>query len=258
MAYSNDFTTLINKMERQLGLIPLTPHLPKEFGKDSWGDIIKEDTLVTFSRYFPFKIKYRVNDETTVKKGNRYFLKDEYLGDAKVLGITDIDWSDFGSDNLSISQVGPYGYYSPSYFGAFPATIDQMIGFQLGADLASSYNTGIYIEYYDPNQFEVKGVGNLDINLKSFVINVLVQHSNLSTISPTKMETFEKLAKADIALFLFNNLKYYDGLETVYTQIDLKLSQLEEEANKRENVIEILENSYVSASNDAIPYILTI
>lgn len=258
MAYSNDFTTLVNKLEWQLGLIPLTPHLPEQYGKDRWVDIIKESSLVTFSRYYPFKIKYRVNNETTVKKGNIYYLKDEYVGNAKILGIGDIDWGDFGNDNLSLSQVGPYGYYSPSYYGAFPATIDQMIGFKLGADLASNYNTGIYIEYHDPNAFEVKGVGNLNINLESFIIDVLVQHDNLSTISPTKMETFEKLAKADVAMFLYQNLKYYDGLETVFAQVDMKLSELQDEANKRDQVIETLENSYVSASNDAIPYILTV
>lgn len=258
MAYSNDFTALINKIERQLGLIPLTPHFPKEFNKEAWGDVIKQDSLVTFSRYYPYKIKYRVNQETTVKKGKRYFLKDEYIGNAKILGIGDIDWGDFGSDNASLSQVGPYGYYSQSYYGAFPATIDQTIGYQLGTDLASSYNTGIYIEYIDPNAFEVKGVGNLDFALNSFIINVYVEHNNLSTISPTKMETFERLAKSDVATFLYQNLKYYDGLETVYAQIDMKLGELQEEGNKRENIIETLENGYVSASNDAIPYMITV
>ena len=258
MAYSNDFTALINKMERQLGLIPLTPHLPEQYNKNAWGDVIKEDTLVTFSRYFPHKIKYKVNTETTVKKGNIYYLKDEYIGNAKILGIGDIDWTDFGSDNVSVSQLGPYGYYSPAYFGTIPVTTDQMIGMQLSANMTSNYNNGLYLEYHDPNAFEVKGIGNLNVKLDSFVIDVLVEHNNLSSIAPTKMETFEKLAKADIATFLYENLKYYDGLETVFAQIDLKLSELQDEAGKRDSVLETLENSFVSASNDAIPYIITI
>lgn len=258
MAYSNDFTTLINKLERQLGLIPLTPHLPEQFNKNAWGTVIKEDTLVTFSRFFPHKIKFKVNSETTVKKGNIYYIKDEYIGNAKLLGIGDIDWTDFGDGNESLSQIGPYGYYSPSYFGAYPMTPNQMIGLQLSADITSNYNNGLYLEYHDPNAFEVRGIGNLTVNLDNFIIDVLVQHDNLSTIAPTKMETFEKLARADIATFLYQNLKYYDGLETVFAQIDLKLNELQEEANKRESVIETLENSYVSASNDAIPYIMTI
>lgn len=258
MAYSNDFTLLVNKLERKLGLIPLTPHLPKEFNKESWVDVIKEDSLVTFSRFYPYKLRYPVNEETTVKRNGIYYLNDDYLGDAKILGILDIDWSDFGSDNLSLAQIGPYGYYSPSYFGCIPCALEQIMGYKMSADISSMFNSGIYIEYHDPNAFEVKGVGNLDFNLKKFVINVIVEHKDLSTISPTKMETFEELAKADVATFLYKNLIHYDGLETVYANIDLKINELEQEASKRDQIIDKLNDSYVSASNDNIPYILTI
>ena len=258
MAYSNDFTLLINKIEGRLGLIPLTPHLPKEYNKEAWVDIIKEQSLVTFSRFYPYKIRYPVNIETTTKKVGIYNLNDDYLGDAKVLGILDIDWSDFGSDNLSLAQIGPYGYYSPGYYGSFPCALDQKIGYKMNADIASLFNLGIYIQYHDPNAFEIRGTGNLDLNLKKFVINVLVEHRDLSTISPTKMETFEQLAQADVATFLYKNLMHYDGLETVYANIDLKINELEQEASKRETIIEKLNDSYVSASNDNIPYMLTI
>ena len=54
------------------------------------------------------------------------------------------------------------------------------------------------------------------------------------------------------------NLRYFDNLETIYVNIDLKLNELEQEASKREQVLDTLKNSYVSASNDAIPYILTV
>ena len=258
MAHSNDMSTLVGKIERKLGLIPLTPHLTEEYNKNAWVNCIKEDTLPVFSRYFPNILKYPVNESTTTKKGKRYYLNDDYFGDAKILGISDIDWSDFGADNRSLSQVGPYGYYAPNYYGGSVSTIDQIIGRKLGADVASMFNTGIYIQYYDPAQFEVMGIGDLEINLSHFVVKVLIEHNNLSTISPTKMNVFEDLARADVATFLFKNLRYFDGLETVYAQIDLKLNELEQEADKREQIIEKLENSFVSASNDNIPYILTI
>ena len=54
------------------------------------------------------------------------------------------------------------------------------------------------------------------------------------------------------------NLRYFDGLDTIYLNIDLKLNELEQEANKRENIIEDIKNSYVSAANDSIPYIYTV
>ncbi len=258
MAHSNDMTSLLNKIERRLGLVPLAPNLPKEFNKEAWAEVIKDDTLVTFSRYFPKKFPYVVNEKTTICKNNRYYLNDDILGDTKVLGIIDLDWSDFGSDNLSLSQMAGYGYYMPSYYGSSTLLTDQIIGQQLNADVNSLFNNGIYIEYFDPNQFELRGIGNLNLNFKQFKVNLLVEHKNLSTISPTKMEVFEDLAVADVSNFLFRNLRYYDGLETIYVNIDLKLNELETEGNKRNEVIENIKNSYVSASNDTIPYIMTV
>ena len=48
MGHANDMTNLINKIERRLGLIPLTPHLPEQYGQSEWADVIKNKTLNTF------------------------------------------------------------------------------------------------------------------------------------------------------------------------------------------------------------------
>jgi hypothetical protein len=66
------------------------------------------------------------------------------------------------------------------------------------------------------------------------------------------------LATADIAKLLYGQLKYVDGLETAYVQLDLKIQDLQEEAQRREDVINELKESYVSTSNDNIPYIWSI
>lgn len=257
MAYSNDFTNLIKKIERNLGLLPLVPHLPPDYNKDAWLDIIKEQTLVTFSRFFPHKISYPITRETAKKKGNRYFIDDEdFFGEAKILGIMDIDWDSFGHTNGSQSGIGNYGYGSTD--GVYSLNFDQIVANKLIADVNSVYNNGIYIQQYDPNQFEIMNCYNTPVNLSRFNVWVLVQHSNLSTISATMMETFEDLAMADVAKFLFRNLRYYDGLETVYANIDLKLNELEEEGNKREEIIKLLDESSVSSANETTPLIITI
>jgi hypothetical protein len=72
------------------------------------------------------------------------------------------------------------------------------------------------------------------------------------------MSIFEQLAMSDVANYLYMNLRYYDNLETAYINIDLKLSELQDQANKRENIIEELKNSYVSPSNTNIPYIWSV
>lgn len=260
---SNDMTSMINKIERRLGLLPLTPHLPKEFSKSVWEDVIRTDTLVTFSRYFYRKIPFRVDKETCNKRRGAdgvwvYYIKDGYFDNVKIYGVMDIDWNDFNNDNISLSQTAGYGYYTPQYVGCPSCTFETIMGYQMIADFNSLTNRGIFIEFEDPNKIKLTGAAGANVNLDHFVVNMLVQHMTLSTISPTKMETVESLAQADIANFLWKNLRYYDGLETVYLNIDLKLSELESEAQKRSDVIEEIKNSYVTASNENIPYMITI
>lgn len=264
MALANDMSALLNKIENRLGLRPLVPHLPEGMQKSDWADVIMKDTIVEFSRYFPNIFKMVINNETCNKSKAEedgttwYYIKDEILQGCKLLGIMDIDWMDTTTNNSSLGATSlGGGYYYPSY--ACPeATFESMLTLQMTADMASLYNRGIYIDFQYPNRFALKGLGNTDYDLNSFSVKLLVEHRSLNTISPTKMSAFEALAQADVAKFLYMNLRYYDGLDTAYINIDLKLSELNEEAGKRDNIIEELKNSYVSPANDNIPYIWTV
>ena len=261
MALANDMTALLNKIERRLGLIPLVPHIPEGMQKSDWADVIMEDSIVTFSRYFPNQFKMLINDQTVDKKKEDnvmwYYIKDEILQGCKLLGIKDIDWMDSSSRNSSLTNGSTGNYYYPSGMPCPAATFESILSLQFAADFASLYNRGIYIDFQYPNRFALKGIGNTNYDLNSFVVILLVQHNSLSTISPTKMELFEKLCQSDIANFLYMNLRYYDGLDTAYVNIDLKLSELQEWAQKKESIIEEFENSYVTMANDSIPAIWT-
>lgn len=261
---ANDMTALLDKIERRLGLIPLSGHLPEGLQKSDWAKIIMEDSLVEFSRYFPNRFKMVINKDTCDKQLDKdtnvmwYYIKDEILQGCKLLGVMDIDWTDTSAANSSLTNGSIGTYYYPSGFPCIEGTVEGILGAQIGADFASLYNRGIVIEYEYPNRFCLKGLGNSNYDLSSFVVVLLVEHKSLNTISPTMMSTFEQLAQADVANYLFMNLRYYDGLETVFVNIDLKLSELENQAGKRDNVIEDIKNSYVSASNSNIPYIWTV
>ena len=262
MALANDMTALLNKVERRLGLLPLEPHLPEYLKKDKWADVIMQDTIVTFSRYYPNRFKMIISDDTCNKKTIDgvvwYYIKDEILLGTKLLGIMDIDWTDHTTANSSLGATSlGGGYYYPS-FACPEATLNSITTLQMQADISSLYNRGIVIDFEYPNRFALKGLANTNYDLDRFTVILLVEHCSLNTISPTKMETFEALAEADIANFLHMNLRYFDGFETAYVNIDLKLSELESEANKRDQIIEDLKNSYVSTSNDNIPYIWTV
>lgn len=262
MALSNDMTNLLNKISRRLGLIPLEPHLPDYCNKESWAKIIMEDTIVTFSRFFPNQFKMIINDSTCDKKKDDqgttwYYIKDEILQGAKLLGVRDIDWMDGSSNNSSLGATNMTSYYYPS-MGCPAATFESILSLQMAADFNSLFNRGIVVDFQYPNRFCLKGLGNVDYDLNSFTLILLVEHNNLSTISPTMMNVFEDLAMADVANYLYQNLKYYDNLETAFINIDMKLNELNDVGNKRDSIVDRLENSYVSASNNAIPYIMTV
>lgn len=259
---SNDMTLLIKKISRRLGLIPLEAHLPEFCNKDKWIDVIMEDTLVTFSRFFPNKFKMYVTDETCFKKYDEshvlwYYIKDEILQGAKLLGMRDIDFMDTSNNNNSLGATSQNNYFYPA--ASCPVGLfEDLTALQLAADFNSLYNRTLYIDFRYPNKFAIKGIGNTNYDLSRFTVVLLVQHCSLSTISPTMMETFENLAIADVAKFLYENLKYYDGLDTAFVSIDMKLSELNDEANKRDSIIEQLDIAHVSASSDTTPYIFTV
>ncbi len=252
--FQNNMTLLLNKIERRLGTKPL--NLPEHLQKNKWAEVIEEDSLVTFSRYYPYEFKYELSDKD--KKGDTYYLDEDLIGGLQILGIRDISWEDFGSDSLALQQNAGYGIYD--FLGANYGLAD--IGLmQMRADHMSLFNNGIYPIFDPPNKIKlVSAVGNdVGKSVGKFHIYIHVQHNkNLTTISPTQMETFESLAQADVAKFLYEGLKYYDGLQTVYATIDLKLASLEQEASKRDDVINYIKESYVSASNQNQPMILCV
>lgn len=253
---SNKMNTLLNKLERRLGTKQL--NLPDYMSKSVWGDeVIANETLDTFSRYYPNSM--RITMDLSQKNKDGYYLIDEYLPEnVEVLGVRDIDWSTFSRDSLKLQEAQGYGTYD---FMTNNYGMDDILLLQMRANLMSVFNNQIFVEYKAPNMVKISTITGADItrSMSSFPIEVFIKHApNLMTIPPTMMETFEELAEADVAKFLYENLKYYDGLETVYANIDLKISDLEQKASKREDIVQKLEDNYVSAANSKQPLMFTV
>lgn len=255
--YQNNMSKLIDKIEWRLGLIPLTKHLPEEFGKNAWAMVIKEDSLLTYSRYVPRKFSFKVTPQTAPKKGPWYYIDEDYVGSQSILGVGDIDWTKFGNRSIGLAQTFGYGTIDAGLAANY--TLDDIMGMKQRADYASMFSNQIIPEFEAPNKIRLVAAGNYDVNIGEFNIILYLKHlDSLTSIPPTAMEKFEQLAQADVAGFLVNNLKYWDGFETVFSTIDLKMSNLESEYGKRESVIDYLEQNYVSANNRAIPLIMTV
>ena len=252
----NKMTNLINKIERRLGTNVI--NLPEQLAKEQWHNIIEQDTIPTFSRYLPNAIKVLVDTKTSDEDG--YSWVDTNLPDSiKILGIRDIDWHSFGMINGGARTPAGFGIYDmfSSQYG-----LEEIALLQMNADITSFYNTTIYPEFKYPNKVRFKtaaGTAAINFQYNSVPLTLLIEHSpDLSTIAPTKMEIFENLATADVAVFLYENLKYFDNLETVFANIDIKLDSLKDRADKREDIINELKDGYVSAANANQPLMYTV
>lgn len=256
MPPANRMNALLDKLERRLGTKQL--NLPDYLSKDKWAEeVIANETLDTFSRYFPNSIHIKLDMSQRTKDG--YYLIDEYVPDSvEILGVRDIDWSLFSRDSLRLQEAQGYGVYD---FMTNNYGLDDIMLLQMRADHMSLFNNQIFVEYKPPNMIKLSTVTGADITkgMSSFPVEVLIKHANnLMTIPPTMMETFERLAEADVARFLYENLKYYEGLETVYANMDLRISDLEERASRRDEIVELLDDAHVSAANAHQPMIFTI
>lgn len=253
---TNKMNKLLDKLERRLGTKPL--NLPDDLSKDKWAEeVISNETLDTFSRYFPNSMHIVL--DLSQRKRDGFYLIDEYIPEnVEILGVRDIDWSLFSRDSLRLQEAQGYGVYD---FMTNNYGMDDIALLQMRADHMSLFNNQIFIEFKPPNMIKLSTVTGADITrgMNSFPVEILIKHApNLMTIPATMMETFEDLAEADVARFLYQNLKYYDGLETVYASIDMKISELETIASKRDEIVNKLDESHVSAANAHQPLMFTI
>lgn len=261
MAFINNMSSLLNSVERKLGLLLLD--LPKKINKDTWAnEVIIPETLQTFSRYYPYLVKYYI-DENHPKKYGWYYLDEKYIDNYQILGIRDVNWRE-------TANFCNHGIYDLTRTDLFMTGFDSSIGVDefegvsgifTAADRASIYGTNTVVLYEAPNRFK------LDSNFtnavfKSYnviVLDLLVVHNkDLTTIPPTMMEIFTDLATADVAGYLFHQLKYFSDFETVFGNVDLKLDYLERKSEERNELIEKIRDSYVSTSNANQPLIFAI
>lgn len=248
----NKMELLLSKIERRLGTKPL--NLPDEINKDHWAkDVIVPDTICTFSRYFPHMVRIEIDAKPENKKNGYYLIDQRLLGGAEILGVRDIAWDVYGNNSLSQQAgIGVYDYVtaSRSYSTADIALL------QGRANITSMFNNTIYVDFKQPNMVKLESVTKGDITggLDKIPLDVFVNHpDNLMTIPPTQMETFEKLAIADVALYLLAFLRHFDGIETVFATTDLKLSDIESWASRREDIVQYLDENHVNPANKNQP-----
>lgn len=248
----NKVDKLVNKIERRLGTRPLL--LPEHLTKDKWLEAtIIPDTIETFSRYFPHMVRIQIKCTPDNMKDGYYLIDTDLLGGVELIGVKDIAWEVYG--NSALAQQSGIGMYD--YLSAYSNySMDDGMALQARADLTSFFNNSIYVDFKEPNKIRLTTVTGQWISggLDYIPLDCYVYHpSNLSTIPQTQMETFEKLAICDVANFLCAELEHFDGLETVFANVDYKLNRLQSFGDRREEIVQYLDENHVNPANKNQP-----
>lgn len=256
----NKMSALVNKIERRLGFAGPCK-LPTSMDKTTWPAIIAEDTIPTFSRSYPHAITIYLNRDTPRDRDGYYLISEKMVDGADIIGFKDIDWRKFSQPTLSGAAYSSLGIYD-EINSMSDYTFDDVALTQCTVDLNSTFQTSIVPDFQYPNRLKFTMTGTREIYSLPYdfcPVTLFVCHPlNLMTIPPTVMDIFEDLATADVAATLYQNLKYYDGLETIFVNVDLKLDDLRQRADERKEIVQILQENRVSAANRNQPLMWTI
>ena len=245
---NNDMTRLLNTIEIRLQLTGLP--LPAEVAKNSWADVIMDQSIPTFSQYFGHVITVIVTPD--VVKDGYFFLDGHIPQGTKVLGLIDLDFRAYKSLGNMLNRNGVY--IDQWTMMSNPNFVDDIQLAQTGSDIMSLFNLNIFPKLEGHNRIRLESVnGGLVSRFNPFPVKLMVEHPGLHTISPTMRETLLKICMVDIADWILSKIKYFESTENGVTSIDLKLDRLQDWSNKREDVLREYMESNNTTANQANP-----
>lgn len=219
-------TAVVNYIEKRLGF----RFTDIEMTHEEIIDNIKRDTLVTFSKYFPYQERVIIDNKKDLVPGyrNRYFIncETEVLNINKIIGL-----GTMGSDSIA-------AYVHPA---AMAQMMSDPISIQMSADLLSLTHNPITFIYYHPNQVEI--APNYALSNHYIVVCNTVHPEHLGTIPTLLQNEFLQLAYCDTAIVLYSIRKRFANMQTTFGTLDLNIDDLSEAKDKRNEIIENMEKS---------------
>lgn len=218
-----DINKAMKKIVRDLGLGPLK--LEKMYPDIK--DKLVEETMETFSQYFPCDHIITVDLNTTPKRilsgnaGTIYYINDRYL-------------DELGLDIISVRSVtGTTGFMD---WNARPPAfnVEDILLNAASSSVRSLLNISTRsFEFVPPNGLRLigyNGFEHVDVRCK-------IPYPNFGSIPISVSEQFYKLAFLDVKILLYPEVKLFENMETADGTIDLKLSDWEGAMNERAELL---------------------
>jgi hypothetical protein len=221
-------TSLLRHIKRKLG----ASHRPLPIDDEEILDTIYQETLYTFSNYYPFMHNIQLDgaDKTKQVPGENgvFFLETDGL---EIIGVSKF--------------FRGYDFYSGHYYPRFQP--QDFFESQMYADLRSAVEVPDTFEFVPPNRVEVFPKYHSAHQMLFVVKCVHPQH--LGTIPISLREQFFRLAELDVKISLYQIMKMYDQVNSAYGTIELKIEDLEQAEDQRRELLEIWDTQYLKEGN---------
>mgnify|MGYP007025961792 CR=1 FL=1 len=225
-----NISQLMTRLKMDLGIYVVP--LPFENSEKALNDVITTKTLPVFSQFVP-----------------RRWEEDISINDLKQIDST-VDVSTyelpkhlFFTPIISIMRCEPINtMFNGAYYSGTPilsGTTDLFEDMLLGSatyDVMSAIAPPFSYDFIRPNKLRIY---NMTCYLDKIRLIIGYQHAdNLSTIPVDAEQSFYDLALLDMKIFLYNNLKYYDEINTAYGNIKLRIEDWSNAESQREDLLQ--------------------
>ena len=224
--------------KRKLGL----KSLPQVYSDEELLDILYEDTIPTFSIYFPYNYNFKVNLSECRRAEADFAISDTNNCRAYHLDLP-YNMNVIEVADVQYAQLAYNSYYYPTC--SFGDSYDIFVGQVLQGQLESMMTFNTTWEFHEPDILVI----NSPVSEISDTINLslLITHSSdMSTIKFSYKDFIIKLFMIDLKIALYEELKRYDKIDTTFNQIDLKIDKWEDAENERETLLEEWEGRFLS------------
>lgn len=218
MSSSVNPTTLLRRIKRKIG----ASHFPIPLSDEDILDVIYEETLYTFSTYYPHIEHLKINIKSDLAHKGIYYIES---GDLEIISVS--------------RMYRGMGYISGTYLPRNTNPFD----LQLNADIRSMVENPDTFKFLPPNRIEVypKYIDVTDMLLEVKCIHPI----HLNTIKLSMRDPFYELAELDVMISLHKILRNYSNVNTAFGSIELRLEDFEAAEDKRRELLERWRKNFI-------------
>lgn len=190
-------------------------------------DLIADTTIPIYSEYVPWIREGDINlaNLKCVDQKNSIYLLPVYLTTTPVMYVSDVSFP-VQNNRGSFGDVAPTFGVNRSVQGVITAQSYMMLAGQMRAEPT--------FEYLGFNKIKLYGFPKTMLHFK-----VACRHMpNCESIEEGCRKSFLDLADLDLKVYLYNNLKYYDKIQTAFGTIDLKTDEYQNAESERKDMLE--------------------